>query len=58
MDIDTQMKALGQKYLGIRPKEHAGQMFGQGVSKDFDISGGHAIPVNVCPYPPQACAIH
>jgi len=43
-DIDTQMRALGQKYLGIRPKQHADQMFT--VSKDFDISGGHAIPVN------------
>jgi len=43
-DIDTQMRALGQKYLGIRPKQHADHMFS--VSKDFDISGGHAIPVN------------
>jgi len=46
VDIDTQMKALGQKYLGIRPKEHANNLFDAQVSKDFDIAGGHAIPVN------------
>ena len=37
------MKHLGQKYMGIRPGQHEEEMF---KTQDFDLKGGHAIPVN------------
>lgn len=42
-DIDTQVKALGQKYMGIRPQKHQEQMF---RTQDVDSNGGHDVPVN------------
>ncbi|KAI5842576.1 aspartic peptidase domain-containing protein [Morchella snyderi] len=44
-DIDTQMRALGQKYMGIRPEKHTEEMF-KAAAEDMTIEGGHAIPVN------------
>jgi len=43
-DISSQVKHLGQKYLGIRPSQHEEQMF---KTDDFEIEGGgHAVPIN------------
>ena len=43
-DITTQMKHLGQKYLGIRPDKMEKEMF---KTQDFDMTGGHVVPINV-----------
>lgn len=43
-DIDTQVKHLGQKYMGIRPQTHAGEVF-----RDTSIhnqKGDHLVPVS------------
>jgi saccharopepsin len=40
------MRALGQKYMGIRPEKHTEEMF-KAAAEDMTIEGGHAIPVNV-----------
>lgn len=42
-DISSQVKHLGQKYLGIRPSQHEEQMF---KTDDLEIEGGHAVPIN------------
>lgn len=43
-DISTQMKHLGQKYMGIRPSQHEEQMF---KTEDFEVEGGgHPVPIN------------
>lgn len=43
-DISSQMKHLGQKYMGIRPSQHEEQMF---KTEDFEIEGGgHPVPIN------------
>ncbi|KAF8449676.1 aspartic peptidase domain-containing protein [Terfezia claveryi] len=43
-DISTQMKHLGQKYMGIRPSQHEEQMF---KTEDFEIEGGgNVVPIN------------
>jgi len=42
-DITTQMKHLGQKYLGIRPDKMEKEMF---KTQDFDMTGGHVVPIN------------
>ncbi|KAF8424127.1 aspartic peptidase domain-containing protein [Tirmania nivea] len=43
-DLSTQMKHLGQKYMGIRPSQHVEQMF---KTEDLEIEGGgHAVPIN------------
>ena len=42
-NVDTHVKHLGQKYMGIRPEAHAQEMF-----KDtaiHDEKGGHEVPV-------------
>ena len=44
MDIETQVKHLGQKYMGIRPVTHGEEMFKMKVDVDKD---GHAVPINV-----------
>jgi len=42
-DISSQMRHLGQKYMGIRLSQHEEQMFN---TDDFEIEGGgHAIPI-------------
>lgn len=43
-DLHTQMKALGQKYMGVRPQQHAENMFNSQVDMS---KGGHAVPINV-----------
>lgn len=40
------MRALGQKYMGIRPGKHSEEMF-RTTADDMTIGGGHAIPVSV-----------
>ena len=43
-DINSQVRALGQKYMGIRPKAHIEELF-----KDTSIQpdkGGHPLPVS------------
>lgn len=45
-DISTQMKHLGQKYMGIRPSQHEEEMF---KTQEFDAEGGkggHLVPIN------------
>jgi len=43
MPINTQLKHLGQKYMGVRPENHADAMF-----KDTSIhtDGNHLVPVS------------
>ncbi|TKA61654.1 hypothetical protein B0A49_10581 [Cryomyces minteri] len=41
--INEQMKALGQKYMGIRPQGHANEMF---KDTSIHVDGGHPVPVN------------
>ncbi|KAL2354332.1 putative vacuolar protease A [Cryomyces antarcticus] len=41
--INEQMKALGQKYMGIRPQGHADEMF---KDTSIHLDGGHPVPVN------------
>lgn len=42
-DITTQMKHLGQKYLGIRPDKMEKEMF---KTQEFNMAGGHVVPIN------------
>jgi len=42
-DITTQMKHLGQKYLGLRPDRMEKEMF---KTDNFDMTGGHVVPIN------------
>jgi len=42
VDIETQMRQLGQKYLGVRPDSHAEAVF-QGTS--IDTESGHPVPI-------------
>jgi hypothetical protein len=39
------MKALGQKYMGIRPERISEEMF---KIEDASVDGGHPVPVSVC----------
>jgi len=42
-DIDSQVRHLSQKYMGVRPQKHQEEMFKiQSVEKD----GGHSVPVS------------
>jgi hypothetical protein len=43
-DINSQVRALGQKYMGIRPQAHIGELFkGASIQPDTD---GHPLPVS------------
>jgi len=42
-NIDQQKKHLGQKYMGIRPESHAGEMFRETSIHTGD--EGHTVPV-------------
>ncbi|PWW74908.1 Asp-domain-containing protein [Tuber magnatum] len=42
-DISTQMKALGQKYMGIRPEKIGEEMF---KTQEIKTDGGHPVPVS------------
>jgi len=42
-DIDSQVRALGQKYMGIRTQQHQIEMF---RTQSIDADGNHKIPVN------------
>jgi saccharopepsin len=44
MDINTHIKALGQKYMGIRPALHREEMF-RDTSLHAEKGDGHPIPV-------------
>jgi len=46
-DIDSQVRALGQKYMGIRPQKHEEGMFN---TQEIDGKKGHLVPVSVCTY--------
>jgi saccharopepsin len=39
------MRALGQKYMGIRPERISEEMF---KAQDVVTDGGHPVPVSVC----------
>ena len=43
MDVNAQVKALGQKYMGVRPQTHRDEMF-----RDTSIhtDGGHPVPIS------------
>ena len=41
-NIPQQARALGQKYMGIRPEAHAEEMF---KDTQFNGEGGHTVPV-------------
>ena len=44
MDINTHVKALGQKYMGIRPQSHKDEMFRDtSIHVDGD---SHPVPVS------------
>jgi len=44
MDINSQIQALGQKYMGVRPQNHMDEMFNNAVIRvDKD---GHLVPVS------------
>lgn len=43
-NIDTQVKALGQKYMGVRPQRHVDEMFRDTSIKPGD--DGHPVPVS------------
>ena len=43
MDIDSQVKALGQKYMGIRPQGHKDEMF---RDTSLHVDGAHPVPVS------------
>ena len=45
MDINTHVKALGQKYMGIRPESHRDEMF-KDTSIHADKGDGHPVPVS------------
>lgn len=42
-DIDSQVRALGQKYMGIRPQKHEEGMFN---TQEIDGKKGHLVPVS------------
>ncbi|MCJ1312129.1 Vacuolar protease A [Agyrium rufum] len=42
-NIDTHTRALGQKYMGIRPDQHAQEMF---RDTSIHVEDGHPVPVN------------
>ncbi|CCX33774.1 aspartic peptidase domain-containing protein [Pyronema domesticum] len=42
-DISSQVRALGQKYMGIRPKQHSNEMF---TTQSVEALDGHSVPVN------------
>lgn len=42
-DIDTHVRALGQKYMGVRPQKHEDEMF---RTADISTEDGHTVPVN------------
>lgn len=44
-DIETQVRHLQQKYMGIRPQKHEEAMFN---TQDIKPDGGHPVPINVC----------
>lgn len=44
MDINSHVKALGQKYMGVRPESHRDEMF-RDTSIHAD-KGGHPLPVS------------
>lgn len=39
------MRALGQKYMGIRPEKINEEMF---KIEEVSVDGGHSVPVSVC----------
>lgn len=41
------MRALGQKYMGIRPQKHSEEMFKVADGDMMTMDGGHGIPLNV-----------
>ncbi|KAL7270691.1 aspartic proteinase precursor [Rhizina undulata] len=43
-DINSQMRALGQKYLGVRPNKHLQEMFG--TADDITASDYYHVPIN------------
>ncbi|MCJ1386586.1 Vacuolar protease A [Xylographa soralifera] len=43
MDINSQVKALGQKYMGIRPQGHRDEMF---RDTSLHVDGAHPVPVS------------
>jgi saccharopepsin len=44
MDINSQLQALGQKYMGVRPTNHMDEMFKEtSIHVDKD---GHPVPVS------------
>lgn len=43
MNIGDQAKALGQKYMGVRPQMHAEEMFKE---SSVDINKGHPVAVS------------
>ena len=43
MDINSHVKALGQKYMGVRPQAHRDEMFRDASIRPDD---GHAVPVS------------
>lgn len=43
MNIADHAKALGQKYMGVRPQAHAEEMFKQA---SVDANKGHPVPVS------------
>ena len=43
MDINSQVKALGQKYMGIRPQGHRDEMF---RDTSLHVDGGHPVAIS------------
>ncbi|MCJ1449105.1 MAG: Vacuolar protease A [Stictis urceolatum] len=43
MDVNAQVQALGQKYMGVRPQLHQEEMF---RDTSLHIDGGHPVPVS------------
>ena len=43
MDINSHVKALGQKYMGIRPQVHRDEMF---RDTSLHADEGHPVPVS------------
>ncbi len=55
-NIDTHIKHLGQKYMGVRPQSHADEMFKAAMEAE---GGDHTVPVSnflnaQCKYFPQS----
>jgi len=42
-DIDAQVRALGQKYMGVRPNKHVEEMFN---TQAIEANNGHLVPVS------------